>query len=180
MVTWGINPGQGTGVSGRIPRVTDLEPALRDAARQALAHMRFREGEAVQGKRIDVVFIGSCTNGRLSDLEAAAAVVKGQKIAPHVRGLVVPGSQQVKHRAEEKELHEIFTAAGFQWREAGCSMCLAMNPDRLEGDQICASSSNRNFIGRQGSAHGRTLLMSPAMAAAAALAGEVVDVRKHI
>ena len=177
MVTWGINPGQGVGVTGRIPRLSELAPALRNAAGQALAHMRFREGEMMKGRRINVAFIGSCTNARLSDLRAAAGIVKGKKIASHVLALVVPGSQQVRRAAEAEGLHDIFREAGFQWREAGCSMCLAMNPDRLEGDQICASSSNRNFIGRQGSARGRTLLMSPVMAAAAALAGEVTDVR---
>ncbi len=177
MVTWGINPGQGVGVSGRIPRLSELPPERRDAAAQALAHMRFAEGEPVRGRKIDVAFLGSCTNGRLSDLEAAAAVLKGKKIAPRVRALAVPGSQAVRRRAEELGLDAVFRDAGFEWRHAGCSMCLAMNPDRLEGDQICASSSNRNFIGRQGSAKGRTILMSPAMVAAAALAGEVIDVR---
>jgi 3-isopropylmalate/(R)-2-methylmalate dehydratase large subunit len=180
MVTWGINPGQGTGVSGRIPRLADLDPGAREVTRQALAHMKFGEGEPVKGKKIDVAFIGSCTNGRLSDLEASAAVLKGRKIAPHVRALAVPGSQRVRRAAEAKGLDWVFRAAGFEWREAGCSMCLAMNPDRLEGDQVCASSSNRNFIGRQGSARGRTLLMSPIMVAAAALSGEVADVRDFI
>jgi 3-isopropylmalate/(R)-2-methylmalate dehydratase large subunit len=180
MVTWGINPGQGMGVTGRIPRLSDLNPSLRGVAEQALAHMQFQEGESVLGKKIDVAFVGSCTNGRLSDLRAAASVLKGKKIAPHVTGLVVPGSQPVRRAAEAEGLDEVFRAAGFQWREAGCSMCLAMNPDRLEGDQVCASSSNRNFIGRQGSARGRTILMSPAMAAAAALAGAVADVRDYL
>ncbi|MBN2352455.1 MAG: 3-isopropylmalate dehydratase large subunit [Spirochaetales bacterium] len=177
MVTWGINPGQGVGVSGRIPRRSDLPPERRDAAAQALIHMKFAEGEPVKGRKIDVAFLGSCTNGRLSDLKAAAAVLKGKKIAPHVRALAVPGSQAVRRQAEELGLDAVFRDAGFEWRHAGCSMCLAMNPDRLVGDQICASSSNRNFIGRQGSAKGRTILMSPAMVAAAALAGEVIDVR---
>jgi 3-isopropylmalate/(R)-2-methylmalate dehydratase large subunit len=124
-----------------------------------------------------VAFIGSCTNGRLSDLREASRVVKGRKVAPHVKALVVPGSQAVRAAAEREGLDAIFLEAGFEWRGAGCSMCLAMNPDRLEGRQICASSSNRNFKGRQGSPTGRTLLMSPAMVAAAAVAGEVADVR---
>jgi 3-isopropylmalate/(R)-2-methylmalate dehydratase large subunit len=124
-----------------------------------------------------VAFIGSCTNGRLSDLEEAAKIVRGRRVAPHVKALVVPGSQSVSRAAEAKGLDKIFSQAGFEWRGAGCSMCLAMNPDKLEGRQVCASSSNRNFKGRQGSPTGRTLLMSPAMVAAAAVAGEVVDVR---
>jgi 3-isopropylmalate/(R)-2-methylmalate dehydratase large subunit len=167
-VTWGINPGQSVGIDERIGDSADQE---------ALTFMGFERGGQVQGTRIDVAFIGSCTNGRLSDLEEAARLVRGRHVAPHVRALVVPGSQAVSRAAEAKGLPEIFTKAGFEWRGAGCSMCLAMNPDRLEGRQICASSSNRNFKGRQGSPTGRTLLMSPAMVAAAAVAGEVVDVR---
>jgi 3-isopropylmalate/(R)-2-methylmalate dehydratase large subunit len=124
-----------------------------------------------------VAFIGSCTNGRLSDLEAAARVVRGHRVSPHVKALVVPGSQAVGKAAEARGLHHVFIEAGFEWRGAGCSMCLGMNTDKLEGQQVCASSSNRNFKGRQGSPTGRTLLMSPAMVAAAAIAGEVVDVR---
>ena len=167
-VTWGINPGQSVGISERIADSADEE---------ALAFMGFERGARVAGTRIDVAFIGSCTNGRLSDLEEAAQIVRGRHVAPHVKALVVPGSQGVSRAARSKGLDEIFTTAGFEWRGAGCSMCLAMNPDRLEGRQICASSSNRNFKGRQGSPTGRTLLMSPAMVAAAAVAGEVVDVR---
>src|ERR1700731_4076801 len=167
-VTWGINPGQSVGIGERIAASADEE---------ALAFMGFERGARVEGTRIDVAFIGSCTNGRLSDLEEAARLVRGRHVAPHVKALVVPGSQAVSRAAEAKGLHEIFTKAGFEWRGAGCSMCLAMNPDRLEGRQGGASSSNRNFKGRQGSPPGRTLLMSPAMVAAAALAGEVVDVR---
>ena len=170
-VTWGINPGQSVGIGERIGDSADQE---------ALSFMGFERGGQVQGTRIDVAFIGSCTNGRLSDLEEAARLVRGRHVAPHVRALVVPGSQAVSRAAEAKGLPEIFTAAGFEWRGAGCSMCLAMNPDRLEGRQICASSSNRNFKGRQGSPTGRTLLMSPAMVAAAAVAGEVVDVREML
>jgi 3-isopropylmalate/(R)-2-methylmalate dehydratase large subunit len=167
-VTWGINPGQSVGIGERIAENADEE---------ALAFMGFEPGARLEGTRIDVAFIGSCTNGRLSDLEEAARLVRGRRVAPHVKALVVPGSQAVRQAAEAKGLHEIFAKAGFEWRGAGCSMCLAMNPDRLEGRQVCASSSNRNFKGRQGSPTGRTLLMSPAMVAAAALAGEVVDVR---
>jgi 3-isopropylmalate/(R)-2-methylmalate dehydratase large subunit len=131
----------------------------------------------VKGIKIDVAFIGSCTNGRISDLREAASVVSGKKVARGVKALAVPGSKQVKAQAEKEGIDRIFREAGFEWREAGCSMCLAMNPDKLRGRQVSASSSNRNFIGRQGSPTGRTLLMSPAMVAAAALKGEVTDVR---
>jgi 3-isopropylmalate/(R)-2-methylmalate dehydratase large subunit len=127
-----------------------------------------------------VAFIGSCTNSRISDLREAARIARGRKVAPGVKALVVPGSKMVRQAAEKEGLDEIFRQAGFEWRGAGCSMCLAMNPDKLQGRQICASSSNRNFKGRQGSPTGRTLLMSPAMVAAAALAGEVVDIRKSV
>jgi len=167
-VTWGINPGQSVGVGEHI----DADP--KD---EALAFMGFAPGARVEGTKIDVAFIGSCTNGRLSDLEEAARVVRGHRVANHVKALVVPGSRSVSRAAEERGLDRIFRDAGFEWRGAGCSMCLAMNPDKLEGREICASSSNRNFKGRQGSPTGRTLLMSPAMVAAAAIAGEVVDVR---
>jgi 3-isopropylmalate/(R)-2-methylmalate dehydratase large subunit len=139
--------------------------------------MEFRPNQSMAGTRIDVAFLGSCTNGRLSDLREAAKVVSGHHVARHVRALVVPGSQAVRAAAEAEGLDVVFRDAGFDWRGAGCSMCLAMNPDRLDGREICASSSNRNFKGRQGSPTGRTLLMSPAMVAAAAIAGEVVDVR---
>jgi len=178
MVTWGINPGQSMGVSQNIPTLNELAPDDRGAAELAYQHMQFAAGAPVAGKRIDVVFIGSCTNGRISDLREAAKIAEGNSVAPHVTALVVPGSMAVSRQAEQEGLHDVFQAAGFQWRRPGCSMCLAMNPDRLQGDQLCASSSNRNFIGRQGSAQGRTLLMSPAMAAAAAITGEVTDVRQ--
>ncbi|MBK9373244.1 MAG: 3-isopropylmalate dehydratase large subunit [Holophagales bacterium] len=176
-VTWGINPGQSVPVSGRVPRPADVSDGERASVAEALDYMGFSGGEPIAGTRIDVAFIGSCTNGRLSDLRAAADAVRGRRVAPHVKALVVPGSVAVKAAAEREGLDEVFRAAGFEWRSAGCSMCLAMNPDRLEGRQVCASSSNRNFKGRQGSPAGRTLLMSPAMVAAAAIAGEVVDVR---
>ena len=177
-VTWGINPGQSVYVDETLPRPADVPPDQRDSVGEALAFMGFDAGSPIAGTRIDVAFVGSCTNARLSDLREAARVIRGHKVAPHVKALVVPGSQAVSAAAEREGLHEVFAAAGFEWRGAGCSMCLAMNQDRLEGRQICASSSNRNFKGRQGSPLGRTLLMSPAMVAAAALAGEVVDVRK--
>jgi 3-isopropylmalate/(R)-2-methylmalate dehydratase large subunit len=170
-VTWGINPGQSVSVSESIPG---------DADPEALAFMGFTRGTRVQGTKIDVAFIGSCTNGRLSDLEEAARIVRGHHVAPHVKALVVPGSKEVARDAEARGLHEIFMEAGFEWRGAGCSMCLGMNTDQLVGQQVCASSSNRNFKGRQGSPTGRTLLMSPAMVAAAAVAGEVADVRQML
>jgi 3-isopropylmalate/(R)-2-methylmalate dehydratase large subunit len=177
-VTWGINPGQSIGVSQRIP---DPARATADEAAgiaEALEFMDFRGGQLIAGTKINVAFIGSCTNSRLSDLREAAKIARGHHVASHVKALVVPGSQAVRQAAEREGLDRIFMDAGFEWRGAGCSMCLAMNPDRLEGREICASSSNRNFKGRQGSPTGRTLLMSPAMVAAAAIAGEVVDVRK--
>jgi 3-isopropylmalate/(R)-2-methylmalate dehydratase large subunit len=177
-VTWGINPGQNVGVDEAIPRSEDLPDAERPLHEEALAHMRLRPGEPIAGTPIDVAFIGSCTNGRISDLREAARVARTGHVAPGVRTLVVPGSQAVARQAEAEGLPEVFRAAGFDWREAGCSMCLAMNPDKLVGDEISASSSNRNFKGRQGSPKGRTLLMSPAMVAAAALAGRVRDVRE--
>ncbi len=180
MVTWGTNPGQAVGVSENLPRIDELNVNEQDTARQAYRHMDFKEGQPIKGTKIDIAFIGSCTNSRISDLREAAKIVKGQKAAKNVRALVVPGSQQVAKQAIEEGLDKIFTDAGFEFRGAGCSMCLAMNPDKLIGRQICASSSNRNFIGRQGSPTGRTLLMSPAMVASAAIAGEVVDVRDYI
>jgi len=176
-VTWGINPGQSVPVDARLPDPAALAASEQTTAREALEFMDFRPGQLVAGTRIDVAFLGSCTNSRLSDLREAARIVNGQRVAPHVRALVVPGSQAVRAAAEAEGLDAVFREAGFEWRKAGCSMCLAMNPDRLDGREVCASSSNRNFKGRQGSPTGRTLLMSPAMVAAAAIAGEVVDVR---
>ena len=177
-VTWGINPGQSVYVDERLPRPADVSPGERASLAEALEFMGFHGGDPISGTRIDVAFVGSCTNARLSDLREAARIVRGRHVAPHVRALVVPGSQSIRAAAEREGLDRIFAEAGFDWRGAGCSMCLAMNQDRLEGREICASSSNRNFKGRQGSPTGRTLLMSPAMVAAAAVAGEVVDVRK--
>ncbi|MGH7828025.1 MAG: 3-isopropylmalate dehydratase large subunit [Candidatus Binatia bacterium] len=176
-VTWGINPGQAVGISEKLPRPEEYSDP--DGARKAYEHMGWQPGSPILGTPINVAFVGSCTNSRLTDLRAAAKVAKGRKVSSGVRALVVPGSADVKKLAEQEGLHEIFKAAGFEWREAGCSMCLAMNPDKLAGREISASSSNRNFIGRQGSPGGRTLLMSPAMVAAAALNGRVVDVRDY-
>jgi len=170
-VTWGINPGQSVAVGEPLPSSGDAE---------ALEFMGLAAGTRIAGTRIDVAFIGSCTNGRVSDLEEAARILRGHRVARHVKALVVPGSQAVRREAEARGLDRVFTDAGFEWRGAGCSMCLGMNTDRLEGRQVCASSSNRNFKGRQGSPTGRTLLMSPAMVAAAAVAGEVVDVRSML
>jgi 3-isopropylmalate/(R)-2-methylmalate dehydratase large subunit len=180
MVTWGINPGQAVGIEERLPRPESLAAGDRESAVRAYAHTGFQPGTPVRGIRIDVAFIGSCTNGRLSDLREAAAVVSGRRVAPGVRALVVPGSHLVAEAAEREGLAAVFREAGFQWRGPGCSMCLGMNPDVLVGEEVCASSSNRNFIGRQGSPRGRTLLMSPAMVAAAALNGRVVDVREML
>jgi 3-isopropylmalate/(R)-2-methylmalate dehydratase large subunit len=177
MVAWGINPGQTVPITEHLPHLSDVPPDDRESIRKAYEFTGFREGERVTGRKIDVAFVGSCTNGRISDLREAARIVQGNRVSPHVTALVVPGSKQVAAQAEQEGLNRIFMEAGFQWRGAGCSMCLAMNPDKLYGEQVCASSSNRNFIGRQGSPTGRTLLMSPAMVAAAALAGEVTDVR---
>ena len=178
VVTWGINPGQAVGVSEQVPQPGTVPADDRAGVEEALEFMGFRGGAPIRGTPIDVAFIGSCTNARLSDLREAARVARGRQVAKGVKALVVPGSQAVRVAAEGEGLDRIFLEAGFEWRGAGCSMCLAMNPDRLEGRQICASSSNRNFKGRQGSPTGRTLLMSPAMVAAAAVAGEVVDVRQ--
>ena len=178
-VTWGINPGQSVYVDERLPKPVDVEDAsARNGVEEALEFMGLRAGDPIAGTKIDVAFVGSCTNARLSDLREAARIVRGKHVARHVRALVVPGSQAVRDAAEREGLHQVFSEAGFEWRGAGCSMCLAMNTDKLQGREICASSSNRNFKGRQGSPVGRTLLMSPAMVAAAAVAGEIVDVRE--
>jgi len=180
MVTWGITPGQGIGVDENMPVIADLDETEVEITKKAYEHMGFEEGQKIEGQKIDVAFIGSCTNGRISDFRAAAEVVKGRKVASHVKALAVPGSRKVKEQAETEGLDRIFSEAGFEWREAGCSMCLAMNPDKLTGRQLSASSSNRNFIGRQGTPNGRTMLMSPAMVAAAAVEGAVADVRNFI
>jgi 3-isopropylmalate/(R)-2-methylmalate dehydratase large subunit len=179
-VTWGITPGQGIGVDERVPTLAETLEEDRPLTQDAYAYMDLQPGQALAGTKVDVCFIGSCTNGRISDLREAARIAQGHQVASGVKAFVVPGSERVKQQAETEGLDKIFTAAGFEWREAGCSMCLAMNPDRLEGRQISASSSNRNFKGRQGSASGRTLLMSPAMVVAAAITGEVTDVRSMV
>ena len=176
-VTWGINPGQAVGISEKLPKPEEYSDP--DGAKKAYEHMGWQPGAPILGTPINVAFVGSCTNSRMTDLRAAARIANGRKVKSGIRALVVPGSAEVKKLAEQEGLHEIFKEAGFEWRGAGCSMCLAMNPDKLTGREICASSSNRNFIGRQGSPGGRTLLMSPAMVAAAALNGKVVDVREY-
>ncbi|MGH7790575.1 MAG: 3-isopropylmalate dehydratase large subunit [Candidatus Binatia bacterium] len=177
VVTWGINPGQAIGVDERIPTADTFAVDEREVAEDAYAYMDWKPGAPIAGTKIDVAFIGSCTNGRISDLREAARVAKLGHVRSNVKAIVVPGSQAVARQAEAEGLDDVFRAAGFEWRLPGCSMCLAMNPDKLSGRQVCASSSNRNFKGRQGSPSGRTLLMSPAMVAAAALEGAVSDVR---
>jgi 3-isopropylmalate/(R)-2-methylmalate dehydratase large subunit len=177
-VTWGINPGQAVFIHENLPEPDTLPEKDRATAREAFTHMKLRPGQPILGTKVDVVFLGSCTNGRLSDLQEVARLVKGHHVMPGVKAIVVPGSQGVSKLAEEMGLAETFRAAGFEWRGAGCSMCLAMNPDKLVGDQLCASSSNRNFKGRQGSPTGRTILMSPAMVAAAAVTGVISDARE--
>ncbi len=179
-VTWGITPGQGMGVDEKIPTPDQMPVDERAIAEEAYQYMDLLPGTPIVGTKVDVCFIGSCTNGRLSDLREAAKIAQGRQVVASVKAFVVPGSEQVKQQAEAEGLHKIFQQAGFEWREAGCSMCLAMNPDKLQGRQISASSSNRNFKGRQGSASGRTLLMSPAMVVAAAVTGQVTDVREMI
>ncbi|MDJ0509541.1 MAG: 3-isopropylmalate dehydratase large subunit [Crocosphaera sp.] len=177
-VTWGITPGQGIGISEPVPTPDSLPEGDRAIAQEAYSYMQLSPGTPIKGTKVDVCFIGSCTNGRISDLREAAKFAQGHHVANGVKAFVVPGSERVKVQAESEGLDKIFVEAGFEWREAGCSMCLAMNPDKLQGDQISASSSNRNFKGRQGSSTGRTLLMSPAMVVAAAVNGTVSDVRE--
>jgi 3-isopropylmalate/(R)-2-methylmalate dehydratase large subunit len=178
--TWGTNPGQVTALSGSVPNPDDFgDPDQGKAAARALAYMGLKPGTPLRDVAVDCVFIGSCTNGRLSDLRTAAQVARGRKVAPGVRALVVPGSGQVKAQAEAEGLDRIFTEAGFSWREPGCSMCLAMNPDILQPGERCASTSNRNFEDRQGRG-GRTHLVSPASAAAAAVTGRLADARDFL
>jgi len=170
-VTWGTNPAQTTTIDGAVPDPDSFgDASRRDSAVRALRYMGLKAGTPMRSIEVDTVFIGSCTNSRLEDLRAAAAVVQGRQVRPGMRALVVPGSMRVKADAEAEGLDHIFTAAGFEWREAGCSMCLAMNPDKLSPGERCASTSNRNFEGRQGKG-GRTHLVSPAVAAATAIAG---------
>ncbi len=178
MVTWGTNPGMVVEVTSKVPDPAALDsPVDRELAERALAYMDLKPGTPMQSIRPERVFIGSCTNSRISDLREAASMVEGRKVSGDVRAMVVPGSAQVKAQAEDEGLHEVFESAGFEWRGAGCSMCLGMNPDILEPGERCASTSNRNFEGRQG-AGGRTHLVSPRMAAAAALEGHFVDIRE--
>ncbi len=177
MVTYGTNPGMGGPVTSTVPRLEDMEsPQQRQDLAQALNYMGLTPGQPMEGQQVDIVFIGSCTNSRLEDLQAAAKIVKGQKVAGHVEALVVPGSKAVKAAAEAEGLDRVFTEAGFEWRGSGCSMCLAMNDDKAGAGKYVASTSNRNFQGRQGPGS-RSLLMSPLMAAAAAVSGQIVDVR---
>jgi 3-isopropylmalate/(R)-2-methylmalate dehydratase large subunit len=180
-VTWGTHPGQGIGISDPVPDPAGMNGS-REATEQALRHMDLQPGQSMQGVPVDVAFLGSCTNARLTDLREAASLLEktGRSVADDVRALVVPGSEGVKHQAEDEGLDDVFRQAGFEWRGAGCSMCLGMNDDQLEGRELCASSSNRNFVGRQGSPDGRTVLMSPAMVVAAAVEGEVTDVRRLV
>lgn len=177
-VTWGINPSQAITIEETIPNPSDLKGTEASSTNEALEYMKLTPGKQLKGTPIDVAFIGSCTNGRISDLEEVASKLNGHKVNQRVKAIVVPGSQIVSKIAEERGIDKIFLNAGFEWRNAGCSMCLAMNPDKLVGDQLCASSSNRNFKGRQGSPTGRTMLMSPLMVAAAAISGAIADSRE--
>jgi len=177
-VTWGINPGQAIFINENIPSPDEANETEKALILEALEHMKFEGNTPIKGKKIDVAFVGSCTNGRLSDFQETARFLKGRKVASGVKAIAVPGSQVVAVLCEELGIAQVFRDAGFEWRDAGCSMCLAMNPDKLIGDQLCASSSNRNFKGRQGSITGRTLLMSPVMVAAAAVTGKVSDARE--
>jgi 3-isopropylmalate/(R)-2-methylmalate dehydratase large subunit len=178
-VTWGISPDQGIAISETIPDpATATTQGEKDSIVEALAYMKIPAGAPIKGVKIDVAFIGSCTNGRISDFREVAKYLRGHKVAAGVTALAVPGSQIVAIQCQNEGLPQIFRDAGFEWRDAGCSMCLAMNPDKLVGDQLCASSSNRNFKGRQGSSTGRTVLMSPLMVAAAAVRGSIADARE--
>jgi len=177
MITFGTNPGMGMPVTGRIPTLEQVKDTTQKAAlEKALSYMGLEPGQSLLGHHVDAVFIGSCTNGRLSDLRLAAGFLEGRKVAPGLRVLVVPGSQQVKLQAEAEGLDQVFREAGAEWREPGCSMCIAMNGDQLEPGQYAVSTSNRNFEGRQGKG-GRTFLASPLTAVATALTGRVADVR---
>ena len=178
-VTWGINPGQGIAITENIPSPDTATSADEKAGIiEALEYMKLPAGQPIKGTKINVAFLGSCTNGRLSDFREVAKYIKGRKVAAGVKAIAVPGSQIVALQCEKEGIDKVLAEAGFEWRAAGCSMCLAMNPDKLIGDQLCASSSNRNFKGRQGSITGRTVLMSPVMVAAAAVTGEVSDARE--
>ena len=177
-VTWGVTPAQAISIMEKTPSPENSEGLDKSLVDDALAYMQLNADQPIKGTKIDVAFIGSCTNGRLSDFEAVAELIVGKRVADNVRAIAVPGSEKVDLAARKAGLDKIFESAGFEWRMPGCSMCLAMNPDKLVGDEVCASSSNRNFIGRQGSPTGRTILMSPIMVAAAAVQGQVADVRE--
>ena len=177
VVTWGTSPEDVLPISASVPAASDFKGGKVDAAARSIEYMGLTEGQKLTDIDIDTVFIGSCTNGRIEDLRAAAEILKGKKIKDGIRAMVVPGSGLVRAQAEEEGLADVFRDAGFEWRLAGCSMCLAMNPDQLAEGERCASTSNRNFEGRQGY-KGRTHLMSPAMAAAAAITGHLTDVRE--
>ena len=177
-VTWGINPGQSVAIDEPVPRPEDVPEGERASVAEALAHMKLEGGRPLVGTPVDVAVLGSCTNARLSDFVEVAKVLAGRRVHPRVKAIAVPGSEHVKRECERLGIDRVLRTAGFEWRDAGCSMCLAMNPDRLVGDQLCASSSNRNFKGRQGSPTGRTVLMSPVMVAAAAVTGVVSDARE--
>lgn len=178
-VTWGISPDMNIGITGLIPNPEQApDEESRKAYATALEYMQLSPGTPIEGLPVDVVFIGSCTNGHINDFRTVAPYLKGRRVAPGIKALAVPGSQMTDRLCQEEGIADIFREAGFEWRLPGCSMCLAMNPDKLEGDQICASTSNRNFKGRQGSPTGRTILMSPLMAAAAAVTGKISDARR--
>jgi 3-isopropylmalate/(R)-2-methylmalate dehydratase large subunit len=177
-VTWGTSPGMVTSIEGNVPTLADAKSdADRKSFERAFEYMDLKPGMPMEEVKVDAVFLGSCTNARIEDLRAAAKIVRGHHVATTVRAMVVPGSQKVKRQAEEEGLDAVFKTAGFEWREPGCSMCLGMNPDVLQPGERCASTSNRNFEGRQGRG-GRTHLLSPEMAAAAAITGHLTDVRK--
>jgi len=180
MITWGVNPGQAAQVSEPVPDPTDLEGQERTDAEKAIDHMGISPGETMAGADVDVAFIGTCTNGRVSDFQRAANVLKGNQVDDDVRAIAVPGSERVRRRLEARGVDDIFRESGWEWRHSGCSMCIGMNGDRIYGDELCVSSSNRNYVGRQGSKDGRTVLSSPAMVAAAAIEGEIVDVREVV
>ena len=177
-VTWGVTPAQAISITENVPSPEDAQGLEKSLVTDALDYMQLDADQPIKGTKIDVAFIGSCTNGRLSDFESVADLLVGKKVADTVRAIAVPGSEKVDQEARAAGLDKIFEAAGFEWRMPGCSMCLAMNPDKLVGDEVCASSSNRNFIGRQGSPTGRTILMSPIMVAASAIEGQVADARE--
>jgi len=180
MVTWGINPGQAAQISEPIPEPAKLTGQEQADAETAIDHMKITPGETMAGTEVDVAFIGTCTNGRVSDFERAAAVLESNEVDADVRAMAVPGSERVRRELEERGINKTFRETGWEWRHSGCSMCIGMNGDRIYDDELCISSSNRNYVGRQGSKNGRTVLASPAMVAAAAVAGEIVDLREVI